>query len=88
VSRARPRAGNDNRPPRQSVRAEDLFVAWLLWLPEGVDPRKAALAEIARLDGRKRAGAGEARLRALFAELATGGRRRRPGVEREDRAGL
>lgn len=63
-------AGNDNRPAAAPPRARDVFFAWLLWLPDDVDPHAAARAEIARIDRRAGARGREvASLRALFVEL-------------------
>lgn len=44
-------AGDTNRCwPLADTRPEDVFLAWLAWLPAGADIRTAAKAEIDRLD--------------------------------------
>ena len=49
---------------------EAVFLAWLLWLPAGREPRSAALDEIARIDRHPVPLTAEAgRLRAMFAAL-------------------
>ena len=54
---------------------EDVFIAWLLWLPDGVDLPEAALQEVARLDRRSALPPGAKRLRDLLLAVA---RWRRP----------
>lgn len=72
MKRARTVAGNDNRPAAAAT-AEDVFLAWLLWLPEGADPRKAALTEIARIDRRGGVRGAADGLRSLFVQLVAAG---------------
>jgi hypothetical protein len=45
---------------------EEVFFAWLLNLPDDVDPSVAAAKEIARLDGYKPRSADAQKLRELF----------------------
>ena len=51
---------------------EDVFIAWLLWLPDGVDLPEAALQEVARLDLRPALPPGAERLRDLLLAVARG----------------
>lgn len=71
-------AGDEGRPaarwPSSQTCPEDVFLAWLLGLPEGTDPAQAALVEIERIDRAAPRGAGPQRLRELMAELARGRR--------------
>ena len=64
-----------SEPPRPSARTspEDVFLLWLLQLPEGVDVAEAARIEIARLDRAAPLSPGPARLRELMAEAAETG---------------
>jgi len=45
---------------------EEIFLCWLLDLPDGADIRAAAAQEIARLDRHRPLASGPKRLRALF----------------------
>jgi len=71
ATRRRARASDaltgDCSPPPSSP--EEAFLAWLLWLPPGRDPHRAAHAELARLDGRAHLAPPARRLRDLFAAL-------------------
>lgn len=58
-------------PPRQPE-PEEVFFAWLMWLPADADRRKAAEREISRIDACDAKGEGPTKLRALFADLAAG----------------
>jgi hypothetical protein len=49
---------------------EDIFLAWLLSLPDGVDPSDAAAAEIVRLDRAPLRSPRRKRLRELFVAAA------------------
>jgi hypothetical protein len=49
---------------------EEIFLAWLLNLPDGVDVSRAAAAEIVRLDRARLRSARGRRLRELFAAAA------------------
>jgi hypothetical protein len=49
---------------------EDIFLAWLLSLPDGVDPSDAAVAEIVRLDRARFRSPRRKRLRELFVAAA------------------
>jgi hypothetical protein len=49
---------------------EDIFLAWLISLPDGVDPCEAAAAEIMRLDRVRLRSPRRKRLRELFAAAA------------------
>jgi hypothetical protein len=74
--------------------AEDVLLAWLLWLPQGVDPGEAALVEIERMPPPERDGPALRQIRNLLLEVsgaaqrnlemprkrARGTRRRRPVV--------
>ena len=51
---------------------EDVFIAWLLWLPDDVDLPEAALQEVARLDRRAALPPGAKRLRDLLLAVARG----------------
>jgi hypothetical protein len=51
---------------------EDIFLSWLLWLPQGSDIRTAAAREVARLDRRAPLPDGLRRLRALLITAADG----------------
>ena len=51
---------------------EDVFIAWLLWLPDGVDLPEAALQEVARLDRRPALPPGAERLRDLLLAVVRG----------------
>lgn len=53
-----------------ALRPEDVFMAWLVRLPPGADVARAALAEIARIDGAALSHAGVSQLRDLFAQAA------------------
>ena len=55
--------------PRQPE-PEEVFLAWLMWLPAGADRRQAAAREIERIDERAIRGEGPMKLRALFVDLA------------------
>ena len=71
-------AGATERPagqwPSPRTQPEDVFLVWLLGLPEGTDPAEAARIEIARIDAAGLADGRLHRLRALFGALArTGG---------------
>ena len=67
--RARPPAG-ETTPDAASASPEAVFLAWLLWLPPGREPRQAARAELARIDRHPRPLPPSARrLRAMFATL-------------------
>ncbi|MCO5146759.1 MAG: hypothetical protein M9895_11360 [Aquamicrobium sp.] len=71
-------AGATERPagqwPSPRTQPEDVFLVWLLGLPEGTDPAEAARIEIARIDAAELADGRLHRLRALFGALArTGG---------------
>lgn len=71
-------AGATERPagrwPSPRTEPEDVFIVWLLGLPEGADPAEAARTEIARIDAKGLADGRLHRLRALFDALArTGG---------------
>lgn len=63
----------DARWPSAQARPEDVFLAWLLALPDDADTAEAARREIARLDRATPLGAGPERLRALMIELAQAG---------------
>jgi len=67
-------ARGEGRPaaswPSSRTSPEDVFLVWLLGLPDGTDPARAALAEIDRLDRAAPLAAGPRRLRELMAELA------------------
>jgi hypothetical protein len=53
-------------PSDRPASPEEIFLAWVLCLPDGVDPSEATAAEVARLDtARSRSSRGE-RLRELF----------------------
>ena len=58
------------RWPSPRTRPEDIFLAWLIALPDNADPVDAARIEIARIDRTGLANDNLSRLRALFAELA------------------
>lgn len=68
-------AGNPARRwPSTRTEPEDVFLVWLLGLPDGTDPAEAARREIARIDAAGPADGRLHRLRALFGALArTGG---------------
>ena len=51
---------------------EDIFIAWLLWLPDDVDLPEAALQEVARLDRRAALPPDAKRLRDLLLAVARG----------------
>ncbi len=51
---------------------EDVFIAWLLWLPDGADLPEAALQEVARLDRRPALSPGAKRLRDLLLAVVRG----------------
>lgn len=76
---ARPAALLDRDHPSEpsrlsaQVSPEDVFLLWLLRLPEGADIVEAARDEIARLDRLAPLPPGPARLRALMAEAAEAG---------------
>lgn len=57
--------------PRQPE-PEEVFLAWLMWLPAEADRQQAAAREVSRIDASDAKGEGPARLRALFADLTTG----------------
>ena len=57
------------RWPSARTSPEDVFLVWLLGLPDGTDPARAARAEIARLDRAAPLAAGPRRLRELMVEL-------------------
>lgn len=58
--------------PRRQPEPEEVFLAWLMWLPADADRRQAAAREVSRIDASAARGEGPARLRALFADLAAG----------------
>jgi hypothetical protein len=49
---------------------EDIFLAWLIRLPDGVDPSDAAAAEVVRLDRARLRSPSRERLRELFVAAA------------------
>ncbi|SFU12913.1 hypothetical protein [Mesorhizobium sp. YR577] len=51
---------------------EEIFLSWLLWLPQGSDIRTAAAREVARLDRRAPLPDDLRRLRALLITAAEG----------------
>jgi hypothetical protein len=51
---------------------EEIFLSWLLWLPQGSDIRTAAAREVARLDRRAPLPDDLRRLRALLITAADG----------------
>lgn len=53
-------------------RPEDIFLAWLMGLPQGADVRMAAAREVARLDRYAQLSAGPGRLRELLLAAADG----------------
>jgi len=55
------------RPLPALPRPEEVFLSWLMALPEAIDPALAADAEILRLDRYTGPHPGPARLRTLFA---------------------
>lgn len=57
------------RWPSPRTEPEDVFLVWLLGLPEGADPAEAARIEIARIDAAGLADDRLHRLRALFGAL-------------------
>lgn len=61
------------RWPSPRTEPEDVFLVWLLGLPEGADPAAAARIEIARIDAAGLAQEKLRRLRALFCALALAG---------------
>ncbi len=67
-------SAEDARPaarwPAAQTRPEDVFLAWLVALPEDADIAAAARAQIARIDRVVPASAPLRRLRALFEEAA------------------
>lgn len=58
--------------PRRQPEPEEVFLAWLMWLPADIDRRKAAAREVSRIDASEAKGEGPTKLRALFADLAAG----------------
>jgi hypothetical protein len=50
--------------------AEDVLLAWLLWLPQGVDPGEAALVEIERMPPPERDGPAQRQIRNLLLEVS------------------
>ena len=72
-----PRQDGAASPQRCSLPSpEDVFIAWLLWLPDGVDLPEAALQEVARLDRRPALSPGAERLRDLLLAVVRGQGRR------------
>lgn len=65
-----PRPQVSGRPPLALASPEDVFLAWLVALPEDADIAAAARAQIARIDRVVPASAPLRRLRALFEEAA------------------
>ncbi len=59
--------------PSTQTSPEDVFLLWLLQLPERADVAEAARSEIARLDRAAPLSPGPARLRELMAEAAEAG---------------
>lgn len=83
---ARDAAGRRKSTARERLPLpEDVFLAWLLALPEGMDLAQAARREIARLDAAAPLGPGPARLRGLFIEAATAAAANAPGATSPDR---
>jgi hypothetical protein len=58
--------------PRRQPEPEEVFLAWLMWLPADADRQEAAAREVSRIDASDAAGEGPMKLRALFADLAAG----------------
>lgn len=58
--------------PRRQPEPEEVFLAWLMWLPADADRRQAAAREVSRIDASDAKGEGPTKLRALFADLAAG----------------
>lgn len=74
AARAAPEAADPSRRwPAPQTRPEDVFLAWLLALPDGADAAEAARREIARLDRAAPLAPGLERLRQLMIELARAG---------------
>lgn len=72
--RSEPRLRANRQPPvvREALPApEDVFLAWLLALPDILDVATAARREVARLDAAGEMGPGPARLKRLLVEAAT-----------------
>ena len=68
-----PRQDGAASPHRRSLPSpEDIFIAWLLWLPDDVDLPEAALQEVARLDRRAASPPGAKRLRDLLLAVSRG----------------
>jgi hypothetical protein len=57
---------------RRQPEPEEIFLAWLIWLPADADRRRAAEREVERIDASEAKGEGPTRLRALFCGLAAG----------------
>lgn len=67
--RAQPPTGGASRSATPAS-AEAVFLSWLLWLPPGREPRRAARDELARIDRHPRPlPPAVRRLRAMFAEM-------------------
>lgn len=73
AARAATAADPSRRWPAPQTRPEDVFLAWLLALPDGADTTEAARREIARLDRAAPLAPGPERLRQLMIELARAG---------------
>ncbi|MBL0937057.1 MAG: hypothetical protein IBJ07_20140 [Rhizobiaceae bacterium] len=58
--------------PRRQPEPEEVFLAWLMWLPADADRQQAAAREVSRIDASEAKGEGPTRLRAFFADLAAG----------------
>jgi hypothetical protein len=58
-------------PSDRAPSPKEIFLAWLLGLPDGVDASEAAAAEIARLDRTRLPSPQCDKLRELFVEAAT-----------------
>ena len=66
----KPRSPISPRPPLAQASPEEVFLAWLIALPEGEDVAVAARKQIRRLDEATTVSPPLRRLRALLAEAA------------------
>lgn len=64
----------DEQPrPRGRPAPRDVFMMWLMLLPEGADQRQAAMREISRIDASRADTPDTDELRQLFVDLSASG---------------
>ena len=71
------RVAASQSPGSAAARPEEIFLAWLFWLPKNADPIEAARREIQRIDSRAIDADGPQQLKALFTAMVDNRRKGR-----------